>query len=128
MVERDRRFGPFRRFVGRAMFVVLQAADVGNEPHYVRAYRRLVRRLKADYPRDEAMSFAVGGGYRETGERLADAVAWAGLEAGHSLLDLGCGSGTPVFGARPARRDLVLRHRHHSGAARSRPPQRPVAL
>jgi SAM-dependent methyltransferase len=93
MTAEDKRFGPVRRFFGRALFVLQQATDLSSEPHFVRDYRRLVRRLKADYPIDTAMSLAVGGGYSETGERLADAVQWAGLSTGHSLLDLGCGSG-----------------------------------
>lgn len=62
--------------------------------HFVRDYRRLVRRLLAEHPYDEAMSLAVGGAYEEMGAKLAEAmIAWGGLENGMSLVDLGCGSG-----------------------------------
>lgn len=93
MAVTEKRYGPVRRFVGRVIFVLLQATDLRNDRHFVRDYRRLVRRLKADYPIDEAMSLAVGGQYAETGAKLADIMQGAGLRSGHHLLDLGCGSG-----------------------------------
>ncbi len=93
MAIAEKRYGPVRRFFGRVFFVLLQATDIRNDSHFVRDYRRLVRRLKADYPIDEAMSLAVGGSYAETGGKLADIMQRAGLQSGHRLLDLGCGSG-----------------------------------
>ena len=61
--------------------------------HFSRDYRRLVRRLLADHPRDEAMSIAVGGAYEEVGARLARVLGECGLEDGMRLADIGCGSG-----------------------------------
>ena len=61
--------------------------------HFSRDYRRLVRRLLADHPRDEAMSIAVGGGYEELGAKLLQVLVEGGLEDGMRLADIGCGSG-----------------------------------
>ena len=61
--------------------------------HFSRDYRRLVRRLLADHPRDEAMSIAVGGGYEEVGAKLAQVLVEAGLADAMRLADIGCGSG-----------------------------------
>lgn len=65
----------------------------GDHFHFVRDYRRMVRLLLARYPRDEAMSLAVGGDYEVMGRFQAAAMIDAGLADGMALLDLGCGSG-----------------------------------
>jgi SAM-dependent methyltransferase len=61
--------------------------------HYVEDYERLVADLISKYPIEEAMSRAVGGGYNEIGEILAEVLIQNGLTNGMKLIDLGCGSG-----------------------------------
>ena len=61
--------------------------------HFLRDYRRLVRKLIAEHPLPEAMSIAVGGSYDALGEVEKQLLIGLGLEPGHSLLDVGCGSG-----------------------------------
>jgi len=63
------------------------------EFHFVEDYERHIAQLIANYPLDEAMSLAVGGGYEELGSIEADILRYAGLKDGLSLIDLGCGSG-----------------------------------
>lgn len=65
-----------------------------EQPHFVRDYRRLVAELAENRPLDEAMALAVGGGdYEAIGAAEADLLIEAGFGAGHSLIDIGCGSG-----------------------------------
>src|SRR5437870_185029 len=61
--------------------------------HFVDDYRRLVRQLIAQHPLPEAMSLAVGGSYKAVGELEKQLLIALGLEPGHSLVDVGCGSG-----------------------------------
>lgn len=61
--------------------------------HFVEDYERLVARLIATYPLDEAMSRAVGGRFEEMGLIQSSIVRYAGLRDGMSIIDLGCGSG-----------------------------------
>jgi ubiquinone/menaquinone biosynthesis C-methylase UbiE len=64
--------------------------------HFVEDYERLVASLVAQYPIEEAMSRAVGGGigsYEAIGEIELNVVRWAGLQDGMSIIDVGCGSG-----------------------------------
>ncbi len=61
--------------------------------HFLRDYRRLVRKLIAEHPLPQAMSIAVGGSYEALGEIEKQLLIGLGLEPGHSLLDVGCGSG-----------------------------------
>lgn len=82
-----------RRALNRLRLAARRAAGEGAQPHFVRDYRRMVRRLMADHPLDEAMSLAVGGDYDAVGPGLADLLQAQGLRGGMSLLDLGCGSG-----------------------------------
>lgn len=81
-----------RRVLNRARLALRPSGD-GDAAHYVRDYRRMVRRLMADHPLDEAMSLAVGGDYGLVGPGLADLLQGEGLADGMSLFDLGCGSG-----------------------------------
>jgi SAM-dependent methyltransferase len=74
--------------LARRLLARLRGGD--ERTHYLRDYRRLVRRLMAEHPLDEAMSLAVGGHYEATGQLQVDLLVEAGLEA---VLDLGCGSG-----------------------------------
>jgi ubiquinone/menaquinone biosynthesis C-methylase UbiE len=65
-----------------------------TQPHFVRDYRRLVAHLAAKRPLDEAMALAVGGGdYEAIGTAEAELLIESGFGAGHSLIDIGCGSG-----------------------------------
>lgn len=61
--------------------------------HFLRDYRQLVRTLIAEHPLPQAMSLAVGGSYEALGEVEKQLLIGLGLEPGHSLLDVGCGSG-----------------------------------
>ena len=61
--------------------------------HFVEDYEKLVARLVAKYPIDEAMSYAVGGNYEMFGQIEAALLKKVGLEDGMHLVDLGCGSG-----------------------------------
>jgi SAM-dependent methyltransferase len=63
------------------------------EFHFVEDYERHVANLIANYPLDEAMSLAVGGGFELVGAIEVDILRFFGLEDGMSLIDLGCGSG-----------------------------------
>ena len=64
-----------------------------KSPHYVHDYEQLVKDLKKNFTLDDAMSHAVGGAYKETGETEHKILAYAGLEPHSSLVDVGCGSG-----------------------------------
>ena len=59
--------------------------------HFVEDYEKLVARLVAKYPIDEAMSYAVGGNYEMFGQIEAALLKKVGLEDGMHLVDLGCG-------------------------------------
>jgi SAM-dependent methyltransferase len=61
--------------------------------HFIDDYRALVRDLAAQYPLAEAMSRAVGGSYDALGEVEKQLLIGYGLEAAHTLVDVGCGSG-----------------------------------
>jgi SAM-dependent methyltransferase len=64
-----------------------------STPHYVKDYESFVETLLANFPRDEAMSHAVGGAYEETGLKERAILEYCGLKPGASLVDIGCGSG-----------------------------------
>lgn len=81
-----------RRLLNRARLAFRSGAHA-DAAHYVRDYRRMVQRLMADHPLDEAMSRAVGGDYEVVGAGLADLLQREGLRDGMALFDLGCGSG-----------------------------------
>jgi SAM-dependent methyltransferase len=62
--------------------------------HFVEDYEKLIKRMIATHPIDEAMALAVGGGpYDIIGGLEADILKAAGLAEGMRLVDLGCGSG-----------------------------------
>lgn len=61
--------------------------------HFVEDYQRHVAALLAAHPLDEAMALAVGGGFDRFGQIEMALLVQAGLRAGMSLFDLGCGSG-----------------------------------
>jgi ubiquinone/menaquinone biosynthesis C-methylase UbiE len=65
----------------------------GADYHFVRDYDRLVTKLLARYPVDEAMSRAVGGDFEHIGTVECAVLRRAGLWDGMRLLDFGCGSG-----------------------------------
>jgi ubiquinone/menaquinone biosynthesis C-methylase UbiE len=69
-------------------------APATRQPHFVRDYRRVVASFLKAYPLDDAMARAVGGGgYDDNGKIECDALIENGLQAGHSVIDVGCGSG-----------------------------------
>lgn len=61
--------------------------------HYQEDYERLVARLTAAYPLEQAMSMAVGGDFIATGDKEYAILKHYGLKDGDWLLDVGCGSG-----------------------------------
>ncbi len=61
--------------------------------HYIDDYRSLVKGLLKEFPREEAMSKAVGGHFDKYGEIQRALLIHYGLENAHSLIDVGCGSG-----------------------------------
>jgi len=102
-VSSDRLYEEFeRRYV--IVFMVI-AGDIGvsgrlinlgvgvAEFHFVQDYERLVARLIASHPLDEAMEMAVGGKYLLLGEIERSILSWAGLTDDMTVIDLGCGSG-----------------------------------
>jgi ubiquinone/menaquinone biosynthesis C-methylase UbiE len=61
---------------------------------YVDDYRSFVARLKAQFGLNEAMSRAVGGGdFNAIGDEEARLLSSFGFSNGHSIIDVGCGSG-----------------------------------
>ena len=61
--------------------------------HFVEDYERLVNRLIAENPIDDAMAMAVGGAFEAIGRIEVDVLKYAGLRNGMAILDMGCGSG-----------------------------------
>ena len=60
---------------------------------YAGTYGNHVRNLIAHYPREQAMSLAIGSEWKTFGVLTREVLVAAGLEAGHYLIDVGCGSG-----------------------------------
>jgi ubiquinone/menaquinone biosynthesis C-methylase UbiE len=83
------------------------ATGPGADFHFVRDYDRLVTKLLARYPVDEAMSRAVGGDFEHIGMVQCAVLRRAGLRDGMRLLDFGCGSGrlASALGREPIRID-----------------------
>jgi len=68
--------------------------DVMAQFHFVEDYEKLIKRMIATHPIDEAMALAVGGGsYDIIGGLEAEILKAAGLAEGMRVVDLGCGSG-----------------------------------
>ena len=63
------------------------------EFHFVEDYERHVTDLLAQHSRQEAMELAVGGNWAEIGSLQASILRHFGLRDGHTIIDLGCGSG-----------------------------------
>lgn len=63
--------------------------------------------MLARYPRDEAMSLAVGGSFEQFGAIECALLRYAGLRDNMSLIDFGCGSGRLAWalGREPIRTD-----------------------
>lgn len=64
-----------------------------QQPHFVSDYTAYVRDLMQNHPLDEAMAYAVGGAYDQTGYLLVEVLERCGLKENMSVVDLGCGSG-----------------------------------
>lgn len=76
-----------------------RASRFDRDNHSIRDYSRLVRKLIADHPGnlDLAMAKAVGALtldiYRESGDKHYHVLRRFGLQDGHAIYDLACGSG-----------------------------------
>lgn len=64
-----------------------------QRPHFVSDYTAFVKYLMQKHTLEDAMSYAVGGSYDETGSILVSVLEKCGLKEHMSVLDLGCGSG-----------------------------------
>lgn len=62
------------------------------------SYRETMARFLANYDRESAMSFMVGGQYETMGEGLRRTIESRGLRDGDYLIDVGCGSGRLAWG------------------------------
>ena len=72
----------------------MRVGEQDMSPYFVRDYRALAADMLATKTRDEAMGLIVGGGDYETmGAIQAGMLTNIGFGAGHSLVDVGCGSG-----------------------------------
>jgi ubiquinone/menaquinone biosynthesis C-methylase UbiE len=73
-------------------------SEEGNK-HYVESYRAHVAAMQAQFDPDEAMAIAVGGGdFTAVGDGNASLLTHFGLAAGHTIVDVGCGSGRLAAG------------------------------
>ena len=72
-----------------------------GQPHYVRNYRSLMRRLRRESEsEDEAVERAVGGHYVRVGKVQADLVREVAPAGPFTMIDIGCGSGRAAFALR----------------------------
>ena len=80
-----------------------------GQPHYVRNYRQLMRRLRRESAdEDEAVERAVGGHYLRVGQVQADLVREVAPEGPFTMVDIGCGSGRAAFALREEQRISYL--------------------
>jgi ubiquinone/menaquinone biosynthesis C-methylase UbiE len=68
--------------------------------HYVRDYRRMVRKMMQTRPPDEAASAAVGGWFDTIGPLQRDLLRGVGLHDDDYVIDVGCGSGRTAVALR----------------------------
>ena len=69
--------------------------DLGPR-HFVDEYRTHVAAIQSQFDHDQAMAIAVGGSggdFRAIGDEELRLLVHFGLSAGHSIVDVGCGSG-----------------------------------
>jgi len=69
-----------------------------------------VQRLKEKHDPETAMSLAVGGRFEEAGLVEADLLLHYGLQSGHYVIDVGCGSGRLAWALSKRRRVDQLRY------------------
>jgi SAM-dependent methyltransferase len=62
-------------------------------PHFVRDYRLLARRLVRKHGAQRAMELGVGGQFDVVGDVELALLQHLGLKPGHTIIDVGCGSG-----------------------------------
>lgn len=68
-----------------------------KRPDFVDSYRKHTADLVAARERDAAMSAAVGGEFHAVGKLEHALLLQHGLEPGHRIIDVGCGSGRLAF-------------------------------
>jgi SAM-dependent methyltransferase len=72
----------------------MRRARQPSEKRYVQEYEAYVARMQTLFKHDEAMAYAVGGGdFSKVGEWELGLLTSSGLREGHSIVDVGCGSG-----------------------------------
>lgn len=64
-----------------------------NVPSYVQSYRAHLNHLLQIHSRDDAMAWIVGGQYEQIGILESSLLRTLGLQPGHTLVDIGSGSG-----------------------------------
>lgn len=78
---------------------------MGNAPHYLREYRRLLGTLRKKHGDEEtALRAAVGGDYEKQGSFQRDLVLKNAPDGAFTLIDVGCGSGRAAFALRDEER------------------------
>src|SRR5262245_13957988 len=70
------------------------------QPHYVRDYRRMARKLRGSKPLDKAVSQAIGGTVATIGPLQRDIMRHAGLRDADYVIDVGCGAGRTALALR----------------------------
>jgi ubiquinone/menaquinone biosynthesis C-methylase UbiE len=65
--------------------------------HYVQSYSRAFSALRATHGEERAMELVVGGNYIGQGQLNKALLVQLGLQPGHNVIDVGCGSGRLAF-------------------------------
>jgi ubiquinone/menaquinone biosynthesis C-methylase UbiE len=76
-----------------AALAYLRLKTIRSGPHFVRDYRLFAEKLVMKYGLRRAMELAGGGEFVAIGRLQAELLRHLGLRAGHSIIDVGCGSG-----------------------------------
>jgi len=68
-----------------------------SEFHFTEDYKSIVGKLIKENDFETAMSLAVGGDWKEMGDKLSKFVQSQGVKSGMDLLDFGCGNGRLAY-------------------------------